>query len=340
MHGRGKPAHDDPGRFPDRLSRGCGPSLRTATIRFDGRFTPTPAPSGLVCFYEVVALLIEIKFYLISAFVMAAVWGLPAAGATLIYGVMRYPNFAIVQYMTLGAYLTLALAAVLPFWLAAIAAAAATGAIATLVDKAFFGPVRRAGLLPPILLSLGLMLVLENLVRFIWGNGVRQFDLPLAEPMRFAGFVISTYEAIAVAIAFGALVGVHLLLTRSRYGKSIRATANNPSLALTVGIVPERVYAGVLFTAGVLAATGGILLALTTSVTPLMGWLNLVPIFAVAILGGLGNLLGAAFAALVLAAVSELSLLVLPTSYKEALAFLVLALILMVRPTGLLKGEY
>jgi len=283
----------------------------------------------------------ELKFYLISALVEASIWALPAAGVTLIYGVLRYPNFALSEYMTVGAYLALALANLpgITIWFAAAAAVVMTGILAAAVDQAFFRPVRQAGALPPILLSLGLMLVLQNVVRFVWRNDVRELPVPLVEPYEIAGFVITSHQMATIVCSLLALFMLFFVLSRTRFGKAARAIANNPNLALVAGVEPEPVYFGVLFVAGALAALGGIFLGLASTITPLIGWQTLIPIFAVAILGGLGNVLGAASAALVLAAASEYSLLVVQASYKPAVSFVVLALVLLVRPSGLLRSN-
>ena len=285
--------------------------------------------------------MIELTFYLISSLVVAAIWALPAAGVTLVYGVLRYPNFALAEYMTVGTYLTLALANLpgVSIWFAVAGAAILTGILAAAIDQAFFRPVRQAGVLPPILLSLGLMLVLQNVVRFIWRNDVRQLPVPLVEPYHIGGLVITSHQAITINASLLALLVVFAVLSWTRFGKAARATANNPDLALVAGIEPEPVYRGVLFMAGALSALGGIFLGLASTVTPLMGWQTLVPVFAVAILGGLGNVLGTAIAALILSAASEYSLLIVQASYKPALSFLALALVLLVRPAGLLRSN-
>jgi branched-chain amino acid transport system permease protein/neutral amino acid transport system permease protein len=285
--------------------------------------------------------MLELKFYFVSALVMAAIWALPAAGVSLVYAVLRYPNFAIAEFMTLGAYFSIALLGLpdVAFWLAAALAAVLSGTIAAAVDQGIFRMVRRAGILPPILLSLGLMLVLQNMIRYFWGNQVRQFDLPLVRPLEIGGFIVTPLQAASISLALAALVGLQGLLRYTAFGRDVRAVANNPELALATGVAPERVYAGVLFTAGALAGLGGVLLGLEGAITPLLGWHSLIPIFAVAIMGGLGNLLGAALAALVLGLASEYSLLFLSSSYKGGLAFLALALVLLLRPQGILRGE-
>lgn len=280
----------------------------------------------------------ELQIYFVSALVSAAIWTLPAAAISLIYGVLRYPNFAIPEFMTLGAYLTLFLCGFsLPLWLAALLAAVLTGLIGLVFDQTVFRFVRSAGILPPVLLSLGLMLLIQNAVRFVWGNDVLQFPIELARPFVFAGFVITPAQAAMIgAVVLILILGIAALRWTS-FGHAVRATSTNPELAVVTGVRPEVVYGGIIFASGFLAAVGGVALATETSLTPLLGWRVLIPLFAVAILGGLGSVTGAALAALLLAMVSEFSLFVLPVTYKTALAFMVLALVLLVRPTGLIR---
>ncbi|RTM09842.1 MAG: branched-chain amino acid ABC transporter permease [Hyphomicrobiales bacterium] len=280
----------------------------------------------------------ELQIYVVSALVSAAIWTLPAASISLIYGVLRYPSFAITEFMTLGAYLALFLSGFsLPLWAAAILAATLTGAIALGFDQTFFRSVRRAGALPPVLLSLGLMLFLQNLVRFVWGNNVLQLPIPMARPYSLAGFIITPSQMVIIVSVVAILTLSIIALRRTSFGRAIRAMASNPELAVVTGVPQELIYGGVIFIAGFLAAIGGVALATETTLTPLLGWRVLIPLFAVAILGGLGSIVGAAYAALLLGFVSEFSLMVLPPTYKSALAFLVLAIVLIVKPTGLVR---
>ncbi len=284
-------------------------------------------------------MILELKFYLVSALVTAAIWSLPAASMSLIYGVLRYPNFAIPEYMTVGAYVALFVASLgIPFWPAAVIAVVLTGIIAVFWDQTVFRQIRKAGPLPAILASLGLMILLQNAVRLFYGNANLQFNVPLMRPINVAGFVITFNQMIAIGVALAVLTALFIVLRYTAFGRGVRAASSNPSLAVVSGLRLEVTYVGVTFAAGALAAVGGILLALETALSPLLGWRVLIPIFAVTILGGLGSLWGAAVAALIIALVSELSLFVLPVTYKPALAFLLLAAVLIVRPSGLARS--
>ena len=279
-----------------------------------------------------------IGYYMVSGIVTASILSLPAAGVSLIYGIMGYPNFSVGEFMTFGAYMAFLFSSKLglPFPIAAALSMAAAGILAVAIDQALFRPVRSEGILPPILLSVGVMIFLRNMVRFFWGNEPRQFDLPLVQPFHVFGLTVTSIQTIGIGLAVLFLGLFHLILARTTYGKSIRATADNSELAIASGVQTEQVAAGVLFFSGALAGLGGVILGMESTLTPMMGWYNLLPIFAVAILGGLGSMLGTAAAALVVGLAQELSLMVIPSSYKIAVAFIVLAFILFLRPTGII----
>ncbi|NIR31950.1 MAG: branched-chain amino acid ABC transporter permease [Gammaproteobacteria bacterium] len=282
----------------------------------------------------------ELQQFFVSGIVIASIWALPAAGVSLIYGVLRFPNFAIAEFVTLGAYLAFSFSALgLPFMLAAPFAALSCGAVALVFDQTVFRLVRRAGTLPPILLSLGLLLLLQNVVRFIWGNDVRQFRLPLLRPYELVGFNITIYGLLSILASAVFLFGLYGLLRWTQFGREVRATANNPGLSRVCGVPLERVFGGLSLLAGTAAGLGGVLLALETSLVPLLGWYSLLPIFAIAILGGLGRIAGVGLAALIVGLVTEYSLLILQSSYKSAVAFVVLSVVLIWRPTGIVAQE-
>jgi branched-chain amino acid transport system permease protein/neutral amino acid transport system permease protein len=279
----------------------------------------------------------EIKQYLVSGVLIGAIWMLPAIGISLIYAVLRLPHFAYAEFMTLGAYLALGYAGVtdLPFPAIAALAALSCGIAAAFMDQAVFRPVRKSGLLPAMLLSLGAMLILQNIVRFFWGNGVRQYRLPLQRPIDILGFNITPNHLVIIGVSGGMVIALYILLKWTRFGREVRATANNPELARVTGVEPERVYLGLNGIAGILAGLGGVMMAVYTSLTPLVGWNSLLPLFAIALLGGLGRVGGAALAALVIGLTSEYSLMFIQSSYKNAIAFVVLAGLLILRPRGL-----
>jgi branched-chain amino acid transport system permease protein len=283
----------------------------------------------------------EIQQYLVSGLLMGAIWMLPAIGISLVYAVLRVPQFAYAELMTVGAYLAYGASAGLgwPFPPSALLAVVLCGLLAVGMDQVAYRPVRRSGPLPAMLLSLGFMLILQNAVRFGWGNGVRQYPLPLQRPYDILGFALTFNDLVILLVAAGMLLAIYAAMKWTRFGKEVRATANNEVLAQVTGVEPERVYAGLTAIAGALAGLGGVMLGAYTSLTPLIGWNSLLPLFAIALLGGLGRVAGAALAALIMGLATELSLLAIQSSYKVGVAFLVLAVLLVLRPRGLVAQE-
>jgi branched-chain amino acid transport system permease protein len=283
----------------------------------------------------------EIKQYVVSGLIIGGIWMLPAVGISLVYALLRIPHFALAELMTLGAYLTVAFTSSLglSFPVAAVLSAMACGFISGAADQILFRPVRKAGLLPAMLLSLGLMMIVQNFVRFFWGNGVRQYRLPLQRPSMILGFSVTTQQILILAVAALTTFVAFAILRWTRFGMQVRATATNVELARVTGVDAEHVYAGLTTMGGVLAGLGGVMLGVYTSLTPLMGWNSLLPLFAIALLGGLGRVEGAALAAIVMGVATELSLTILPSSYKVALAFAVLAVLLILRPRGLVGQD-
>jgi branched-chain amino acid transport system permease protein len=276
--------------------------------------------------------------YAIFGVVEASIIALPAVVLTLVYGILGYPNFAIGDLVTLGAYLVYTANSPIGSSLTAsfVIGALVYAGILVGIDQGIFRPVRKRGAFAPILLSIGLILVVQNTVRFFWGNGIRQFNFPVTSPLLLGGLRINGYQILTVGTVTALVIALHVLLRYTRIGKAVRASASNPNLAMVCGIDPERVAILIWVAAGVLLTLAGGFLGLNASLSPLMGWGILLPVYAAAVLGGVGNVYGAIIGAGIIGVTEELSVLVIPDSYKSAMAFFVLALVLLLRPTGLI----
>ena len=265
---------------------------------------------------------------------------IPAIGFTAIFAVLRYPSFAIAAYTTIGAfagwYANVRFGiGVLP---GLLVAAVVAGAIGVLAEDRILGPLRPAGALTAAIGSIALNLVLENVVRFSFGNDLKGFDLPLYPDMRFAGLRVGAQqiENLIIAVILMALVFVFLRYTR--FGRAMRAVADNADLARLKGIDPDRIAMVAVALGAALAGIGGALLGLDTSIDPLTGYRILLSVFAAAVLGGLGSVPGAVVGALSIGIAEELALLVVPATYRSAIGFFAILLMLTFRPRGLL-GE-
>ena len=274
--------------------------------------------------------------------VTGVIMALPALAVTLLFGVLKFPNFAVGAMMTVAAYLAFGLNAQLGWPLAAatVAAALAMGALCIGIDQLTFKPLRERGAITLMVASLGLGFILENVARFAYGNTARSFAIELARPFRVADVRMNHEQMITIAVSSAAMIAMWVLLTRLPMGRAMRAVADNPSLALVRGIESPRVIRWTWFLAGVLLALGGVLIGMDRALEPPMGSNYLISVFAAAILGGLGSPLGAFVGALVIGVVSELSTLVVAPNYRIGVPLLALAVILVFRPQGLFGQPY
>ena len=329
------------------------------------------------------ALVVFANFALVPAVSYGSQLTLGALGVTLIYGVLRFSNFAHGDTMAFGA-----MVAVLGTWglqalgvsiaplptalLALPLAIVATVLLALGTDRAIYRFYRRRKVAPVVLVmvSIGVMFVMNGLVRFVIGVSDRNF----ADGERFVftvaqfrdftglqeGMSLRTSQVITVATAVVLVAGLFVFLNRTRAGKAMRAFADNEDLALLSGVRPERVVALTWAIAAMLAATAGTLYGLDKSFQPFTYMQLLLPIFAAAIVGGLGSPLGA-IAGGYLVAFAEVTVTyaykrvlghllpeswmpeglaqLLSTDYKFAVSFAILVLVLLFRPTGLFKGR-
>lgn len=275
-----------------------------------------------------------------------------ALGLSMVYGLVKFPNIAHVQYAMVGAYLTYALHALgLPLALALLAACALTGAMALAFHLLVFRRLLRAGPAITMIGSLALSMLLIALCQGFAGSFPRMFTLPLATPIRLGDASVTLTQIAAVSTTALLLAGFALLLFCTRAGRAMRALACNPALADASGLNASRITCQVVFCSGALAGLGGGLLALSTGAHINLGNDLLLPVFAAAILGGLGNPIGAVFGALLIAltetAVTNLNfgpilgreLAFMPVGYISAASFLILLLALLFKPYGLFDRE-
>jgi len=279
---------------------------------------------------------------LFNGIVTGIIMTLPALAVTLLFGVLKFPNFAVGAMMTVAAYLAFALNAQLgwPLLAASIAAAVAMGLLCIGIDQVTFKPLRERGGITLMVASLGLGLILENVARFAYGNSARSFVIELARPFRVADVRMNQEQMITIAVATTAMLLMYVLLSRMPMGRAMRAVADNPALAQVRGIESPRVIRWTWFIAGLLLAGGGVLIGMDRALEPPMGSNYLVSVFAAAILGGLGSPLGAFVGAIVIGVVSELSTLVIPPNYRIGVPLCAIAVILIFRPQGLFGQPY
>lgn len=278
-----------------------------------------------------------IGFGLISAAILAVA----SMGLTIQFGITNYVNFAYGDFMTLGAFLTWSLNHIvgIPFWWAMPIGAVGTGLFALFVGEYIYEPFVRHGsrLLYILIVSFGVSLMTSNAILAIWGGDFKQYSQIQTTAMHIGPFLATSDELIIVAIALTIMIVIHLGLTRTRMGKAMRAMSDDTELARINGIPARAITRGTWLLSGVLAGIGGSCLALNIgSFDSNMGVTFLFFLFAVIILGGIGRPYGAMLGALVIGLSLQLATLVMPAQYTQDIAFIILVLVLLVRPQGLL----
>lgn len=275
---------------------------------------------------------------LVNGLMTGTILMLPAIGFSCIFAVLRYPNFAVAGFATVGAFAGWVANVQwgLPVGLALLAAFLVAGAVGLLAEETALKPLRPAGPLTVAIASVALTLLLENIVRFFFGNDLRGYDLPVLRDWRFDGIRINPQQAMNMGYAVAAACGLFALLAFTRLGRAMRAVADNPQLADIKGVDPNRIARVAVFIGAGLAGFGGMLIGLDTSIDPLTGFRVVLSVFAAAVVGGLGSIPGAALGALVVGVGEEMASVLLSPAYRTVTAFLAILLVLTIRPEGLL----
>jgi branched-chain amino acid transport system permease protein/neutral amino acid transport system permease protein len=273
--------------------------------------------------------------------VLGGIIALGAVGVSLLFGILRFANFAHGDMMTLGAYLALVVVGplALPMYVAFPLALAGTAAVAVGIDQTLFRRFRRR---PPVILlisSFGVALILRSVIQLIWGPDNIVYTTAIQLPWRLGDLRIRPTHVTILATTIGLVVLLHLFLQRTRMGKAMRAMSDNPDLARITGINTEAVVVWTWILGGALAAAAGIFLGMDTRLNPLLGWNFLLPVFAAALLGGIGRPYGAIAGGFVIGIATEVSTMFMAPVYKPAVAFALIVVLLIVRPTGLLRGK-
>ncbi len=275
---------------------------------------------------------------LLNGLIEGLVVALPALSMTLVMGVNRFPNAATGDFMTAGAYAAVGVQMLggAPLWLAALVAMAVTALMSAGSYALIFRKLSTQPMVSSLLAAIGLGFLLRSLISFAAGHDQRTFDLPLVRAWNFGGVRVLPTDLGIAGVALACLLVVFVLLYRTSFGRQLRAVADSPDLARASGIRARSLMLYLWLLVGAVSALGGVLLGVKAVVTPEFGWDSLIPAFAAMVLGGIGSPVGAVLGAVLLCVAQELSVPLLGSSYKLVLSFAVLAVVLLLRPAGLM----
>ncbi|HUX03887.1 MAG TPA: branched-chain amino acid ABC transporter permease [Acidimicrobiales bacterium] len=282
-------------------------------------------------------------FWLSAGFglVTASVLAIAAVGLSLQFGITNYINFAYGDFMALGAYFTYVLNAEwfhLNVWIALVGGSLFMGVLAVFLNRVLLSPFARrfSKSFYVLIVTFGLSLILLNFTYSIWGANVRTYVMPIEQVLHIGPFLLTRNQIIVMGISVVLMALVHVMLKTTRLGKSMRAMSDNTTLAMTSGIDTRRITTITWFLSGTMAGLSGTVLGITEgNLTPASGELFLFVIFAAVIVGGVGSIYGAMAGAVLIGLATEISAVFINPAYKLDIAFVILILTLLFRPSGL-----
>lgn len=293
--------------------------------------------------------------------VLGSIISLGAIGLSLVYGIIGFANFSHGEFMTAGAYLAFFLVTGVSSWIgipdntfgnlsfgwpmvfAFPFSMVGVAAIAILFDRLLYQKLRlnKSGPVMFAMSSLGASFIIRMGILIIWGSDYRFYKPGLMRPALELplGIKIRPDQILILFVVLFIVVALHLFLQKTKMGKAMRATADNAELALITGIDTERIIIWTWGIAGALAAAGGILYGIDVQLHARMGWHFLIPLFAATILGSIGNIYGALIGGLTIGIAQQVSTAFLMPTYKLAVAFVIMIVILFIRPQGIFGKE-
>ncbi|MDT8857408.1 branched-chain amino acid ABC transporter permease [Paracoccaceae bacterium Fryx2] len=292
--------------------------------------------------------------FLLDGLIAGSMIGLGAIGVTLTYSILRFSNFAHGDFMAWGAYGTLVLVGGIgavagatapigalsfgwPLIVAGLAAMALTGGMALALDWLLFARLRDRGqAIIVVMASFGASMALRSLLEFLFTSRPEYFSraIQMAVPVG-AGIRITPDQAVLLGVTAALVTAMHLFITRSQTGREMRAVSQNPALARVVGVDVARVVRATWMLGGALACAAGIMVGILVQIRPLMGLDMLLPMFAAAILGGIGSVPGAVLGGLIIGLSEAVAVQFIGAEWRAAVAFVILMAVLLARPQGL-----
>ncbi len=294
---------------------------------------------------------------IINGLVLGSMYALVALGYTMVYGIISLINFAHGEVLMVGALTAWTVVTTLgdsglPGWLllllATVIAMAVCAALNFTIEKIAYRPLRTAPRLAPLITAMGMSLLLQTLAMILWKPNYKPFPILLpSQPFDIGGAVINTTQILILVVTAVTLAGLMFLVNKTKLGRAMRATAENPRVAALMGVQPDKVISATFIIGAALAALAGVMWAANYgSVQHTMGFLPGLKAFTAAVFGGIGNLAGAMVGGVLLGLIEalgsgyigDLTGGLLGSHYQDIFAFIVLILVLTLRPKGLL-GE-
>lgn len=289
--------------------------------------------------------------HLINGLTLGAIYALIALGYTMVYGILKFINFAHGEILMMGTYAGLYCFGALVggggtgwtqtalFGVAIIAGMTVSAALGVAVERIAYKPLRKAPRLAPLLSAIGVSIILMNLAALFFGTEPKRFEYPFDNTaFDFAGIAITPHQLMVLGVSLTLMIALKLFIDKSRLGKAMRATSENQDVAALMGINVNLIISLTFAIGSALAAVAGILTALEYKVYPTMGTMAGLKAFIAAVVGGIGNITGAMIGGVILGVLETFGVVVfgIPQGLKDTIAFSLLIIILLAKPAGLL----
>ncbi len=275
---------------------------------------------------------------LVNGLIAGGTYALAAVGYSMVYGALKFINFAHGSVAMVGGYITFVLASSvlhLPLVAAFFLSMVLTAVLGVFVERVAYRPLRHAPKLAPLTTAIAVSFVLDAAVMIVMGADIRSFDLPAERGMQIGPVYITPVQAVIIISSLVLMVFLYVLLNRTKLGKAIRAVADDLNLSEISGMNSNLVISAVFAIGSALAAAAGTLIGLDTNLQPTMGFIITVKAFAAVVLGGLGNVYGAIAGGFLIGIAENLGVWYIPPVWKDTIAYGILILALFLRPAGL-----
>jgi branched-chain amino acid transport system permease protein len=281
---------------------------------------------------------------LINGLTIGGIYAMIAVGYTMVYGVIQLINFAHGEIYMLGAFFAVSFIAFLhlPFFIAFLLSMGCCAVCGVLLDVIAYRPLRNSPRLAALITAIGMSIFLQNLAMIIWGSRPKPFpqgSLPEyfeETAVSFFGVNLSWFHLFIFGVTICMMIGLNLIIQKTRWGKAMRAVAQNKTMASLAGINVNRVIAYTFALAGAMGGAAGIMVsAYYNSLYPTMGYLAGVKAFAAAVLGGIGSVPGAMLGGVVLGIAEALGAGYLSSLYRDGISYGVMIIVIVLIPAGL-----
>lgn len=293
--------------------------------------------------------------FIVNGITLGAIYSLIALGYTMVYGILKFINFAHGDVLMVGAFLGLIIyTALVPdgatgawpmlaFLISMVASAALCALLGMFIERVAYKPLRKANRLSPLLSAIGVSFILSNGAAWIFGTQSKRFPYPFENtPIHIGSVTITPHQILVICCSVLMMILLTFFVNKTRMGKAMRATSLDQATASLMGINVNRVISITFAIGSALAAVGGMLAAFDFKVYPSMGTMTGLKAFVAAVIGGIGNIQGAMLGGIVLGILEAVGapLLHIPSGLKDTVAFATLIIILLVKPDGILgKNE-